>query len=715
MLVKRVVVGMTLVGFCLGTLLVVPKAASAAEPGVVRISYLDGRVGVQRGDAADPVAAAVNAPLLGGDALMTDESARAEVALVRGVRLRLAPDTQIRAVQLDGAQEFQLAVGTVDLRMFRPSTAQIDTPFVAAVATQPGNYRVAVAQDGSAQITVRSGAMVVRLPQGDQNVSAGSSVVVTGSAEKPDLSYGQAIADDEFDMFNAQRDSLTEDLIAQRDIPYDVDGVEMLNGYGRWVTNAEYGRVWVPNTGPDWSPYTTGRWAWEDYYGWTWIAAEPWGWAPYHYGRWFYGNGVGWAWYPGAPAPWAPALVGFVNSGSEIAWIPLAPREHFYPWWGEHRFGHESRFTAGEFRNARYRHAITSMRMDRFSRGDFSHLGHLEARDLRRASVAHGLFHLPPTRANERFASREFHTTRHFETSRSFAGHQVAERRSFEVQRERVVSFDRPVRGGSGATRTSFGTHGQPATTGFGSHGQSTTTSFGPHGQPATSSFGSHGQSTTGVGSHGQSTTTSFGPHGQSGTGTSSFGSHGQSTTTSFGPHGQAATSSFGSHGQSTTGVGSKGDAATTSFGPHGQSTTTSFGPHGQPATTGYGSHGQSTTTSFGPSGKPSSSYGSPGQSTTGYGSRNQSGTSYGTSGQPTTSYGARGQSTTYGSPNQTTTNGGTRYQQPAARQYGGQTPYTAPATRGGYQASPQAPRTVTQPVVQQPVRTRPTPTPQKK
>src|SRR5579862_7711435 len=50
------------------------------EPGraVARISILNGDVSVRRGDSGDVVAAALNAPIMGDDRLLTGSSARAE-------------------------------------------------------------------------------------------------------------------------------------------------------------------------------------------------------------------------------------------------------------------------------------------------------------------------------------------------------------------------------------------------------------------------------------------------------------------------------------------------------------------------------------------------------------------------------------------------------------------------------------------------------------
>ncbi len=96
-----------------------------------------------------------------------------------------------------------------------------------------------------------------------------------------------------------------------------------LSPYGQWVSDPQYGNVWVPNEGGDFRPYgTNGHWAMTDY-GNTWVSDDPWGWAPYHYGRWTYDPYYGWVWIPGYE--WAPAWVSWRYGGGNCGWAPLGP------------------------------------------------------------------------------------------------------------------------------------------------------------------------------------------------------------------------------------------------------------------------------------------------------------------------------------------------------------------------------------------------------
>jgi hypothetical protein len=96
-----------------------------------------------------------------------------------------------------------------------------------------------------------------------------------------------------------------------------------LSPYGQWVEYPGYNYVWIPDAGPDFSPYATnGHWVFT-LYGWTWVSDYPWGWAPFHYGRWFFDDYYGWMWVPGRT--WGPAWVQWRWCEGFYGWAPLYP------------------------------------------------------------------------------------------------------------------------------------------------------------------------------------------------------------------------------------------------------------------------------------------------------------------------------------------------------------------------------------------------------
>ncbi|WP_154402444.1 DUF6600 domain-containing protein [Mucilaginibacter endophyticus] len=103
----------------------------------------------------------------------------------------------------------------------------------------------------------------------------------------------------------------------------DQEFYDELDPYGTWVSDPQYGNVWVPDAGDDFRPYATrGHWVVTDY-GNTWVSDYEWGWAPFHYGRWRYDDYYGWEWIPGHE--WAPAWVSWRHGGGYYGWAPLQP------------------------------------------------------------------------------------------------------------------------------------------------------------------------------------------------------------------------------------------------------------------------------------------------------------------------------------------------------------------------------------------------------
>src|SRR5277367_4948173 len=89
------------------------------EPGraVARISVLNGDVSVRRGDSGDVVAAALNAPLMADDRLLTSSSGRAEVQLDSSNMIRIGANSEVRFTAMDVKSfQVQVAAGMVTFR-----------------------------------------------------------------------------------------------------------------------------------------------------------------------------------------------------------------------------------------------------------------------------------------------------------------------------------------------------------------------------------------------------------------------------------------------------------------------------------------------------------------------------------------------------------------------------------------------------------------------
>jgi hypothetical protein len=452
----------------------------APDRGVARISVINGNVSVRRGDSADLVAAALNAPIVATDRLVTGEGSRAEVQFDGANMVRLAPESEVRFSELQYHRyQVQVAAGMITFRVLRDSDAQmeISTPNVSVRPHGRGVYRILVRPDGSSEITVRSGDAEVFGPSGSERLPSGRTMMVRGTAGDAEYQSVAAIPPDEWDRWNNGRDRDLERTTSGRYVSPDVYGTEDLDANGRWVNDGQYGNVWVPNAAPGWAPYQVGRWVWIDYYGWTWVSDDPWGWAPYHYGRWYHG-GFGWSWYPGpifARYYWRPALVGFFGWGApgfggfgfgfgNVGWVPLAPFEVFRPWYGRGFYGGGFRNTTiinntnitNIYRNARVTNGVSGMRAGEFGRTAVSgnNVVRASAADLSGAGLVRGQMPIAPSRESTQFSNHAANPQglpRTSDNGRFFSTRQPAQvsRVPFEQQRQNMVRGAGPAVNGT--------------------------------------------------------------------------------------------------------------------------------------------------------------------------------------------------------------------------------------------------------------------------
>src|SRR5580658_2217721 len=332
-----------------------PNAGDAPDHGVARLSFIQGNVSIRHGDMGELAPAAVNAPLVTTDRVVTGDQGSAEVQFDFTNMIRLGVSSEVRLSQLEYKHyQVQIAQGITTFRVLRTNDAQVEisTPTVSVRPVSAGTYRISVRPDGITEITVRGGQAEIWGPRGSENLAQGQTMQARlVGPDDPEFQIVSAIPMDDFDKFNIDRDRVMQQTGSYRPgyVPPDVTGGESLDPYGQWQNDPNYGQVWVPSEPPGWAPYQNGRWVDEDYYGWTWVSADPWGWAPYHYGSWYMGP-FGWAWWPGAIGPhyWRPAMVGFFGWGApgfgvgigfgfgfgHVGWVPLAPYEAFHPWYG---------------------------------------------------------------------------------------------------------------------------------------------------------------------------------------------------------------------------------------------------------------------------------------------------------------------------------------------------------------------------------------------
>jgi len=313
---------------------------------IATLTAVDGNLSFAPAGSDDWAAAGLNRPITTGDRLWLDHGGRAELH-AGTVAVRLGGATAASILNLDdSATQVKLTQGTLQLRVraLPPGqTVEVDTPNLAFVPREPGDYRLDVAPDGSTTtVTMRHGSAVVygdsrsiELQRGDRMRFAGTDLADAGGGGAPE---------DAFDRWTAARDAREDASPSARYVPREMPGYAALDGYGDWQEDPGYGAVWFPRVvSAGWAPYSAGHWAWIAPWGWTWIDDAPWGFAPSHYGRWAY-VGSRWGWVPGPRVRpcYAPAVVAFVGasgpnwsvrvgSGPGVAWYPLGPRDAYRP------------------------------------------------------------------------------------------------------------------------------------------------------------------------------------------------------------------------------------------------------------------------------------------------------------------------------------------------------------------------------------------------
>jgi len=318
---------------------------------VARVGFLRGEVSFQAAGDDRWVEASLNRPLGTGDKVYTDRDSRVELE-IGAAAVRLDERSTFNLLNLDDQiAQMELTEGVLNLRVRRLDSGQsyeIDTPTLAFVIGQPGQYRIDIDPQGnSTMVTVFDGGGDV---YGENNASysvrGGSSYRFNDSALR-DYEVLDLPRADDFDRWVDSRDTRHERSVSSRYVADDMIGYADLDDSGSWSDEREYGNVWYPTSvASGWAPYRYGHWSWIDPWGWTWVDNASWGFAPFHYGRWVQVRNR-WGWCPGprhVRAIYAPALVAFVGGGGwgasvsiggggPVGWFPLGPRDVYVPWY----------------------------------------------------------------------------------------------------------------------------------------------------------------------------------------------------------------------------------------------------------------------------------------------------------------------------------------------------------------------------------------------
>jgi hypothetical protein len=342
-------------------LAVATGAAIAADddpPGRVgRVIESQGQSWLYDTDADEWIDLQRNRPITSGNRIAVDGSARLELR-IGSTTIRLAGGSEIEMRRLDDERiELFLVDGSAALRVRSHDVSreiEVNTPIGRFTPRRIGHYRIDHRDDSSAA-TAWNGELHFENDDSALDVTSGRSAEFWREGSATHYAWSEPQSDEFGDwVARANREDDRSGAVTRYVSP-EMTGYEDLDRYGQWESHPEYGPLWMPTTVVSgWAPYRYGHWTWISPWGWTWVDDARWGFAPFHYGRWVVVGGR-WCWAPGryvARPVYAPALVAWTGSvhvgiGAPIVgWVPLAPREPYYPYYG-HRGGYWKSVNSG--------------------------------------------------------------------------------------------------------------------------------------------------------------------------------------------------------------------------------------------------------------------------------------------------------------------------------------------------------------------------------
>jgi hypothetical protein len=333
---KQVVLGIGALVFFAGPL----WAQVYSHARIVRLSFAEGTVRLERPDAAGTTEAAVNTPIQEGFKLQTSDDSFAEVEFENSSTARVGQLSELDFDQLaldsNGGKlnRMELVQGYATFNVMPEEGDVYEVKAGAAAATVPGGkltrFRVDL-DNGSVRVEVFKGSVEVTSPYGEEHLAKNAVLEIEPGAEHP-VALSRGITEDAWDKWVNEREEKAQ--TARRRSPpglYTNNASELLYGwndlyyYGSWAYVPAYGYGWIPAAGYGWSPYSYGQWVWYPGFGLTWISYEPWGWVPFHYGGWIYDANFGWCWIPGGFNAWSPGLVSWYQGPGWVGWTPRPP------------------------------------------------------------------------------------------------------------------------------------------------------------------------------------------------------------------------------------------------------------------------------------------------------------------------------------------------------------------------------------------------------
>ena len=235
-------------------LLIAGLAAADSKARIVRISYVEGTVEMDRGDGNGFIRAFANMPVIEGVRLWPHEDGRAEVEFEDGSTLRLAPNTIVTfdELALGGKGEKLTRIGVQQGTLYAnlKDHDKDDLSFSVGGADlklrHSSRFRTDANKDSTAIAVFRGELEVVR---GGQRLKVKKNETLALDVTDPDRYYlSKGIAEGAHDYWDREREEQVVAAETRRSAPRSVVvyGYDDLSPYGTWIEVASYGRVWRP-------------------------------------------------------------------------------------------------------------------------------------------------------------------------------------------------------------------------------------------------------------------------------------------------------------------------------------------------------------------------------------------------------------------------------------------------------------------------------------
>jgi len=305
------------------------SALATSHVRIVRLSYLDGKVQMERSPDQGLERAMLNSPVVEGSRLVTGSDGLAEVEFEDNTVVRLGEATEVRFSQLlindagDKVNEVELLRGTIyfDALSGKHEVDRVVAAGSTFVVRRDSQIRFLMNGD---QVQVAALGGEVELASNSQPLKLKKNETLTLDSTNPGAPVvAKGVGGLALDRWNSER-AAYQTAYSYNNQPYGSKnlgafGYQDLAYYGNFMSVPGYGLAWQPygaSSWAGWDPYMSGAWAFTPGLGYAWSSAYPWGWMPYHYGSWAYQGGMGWFWVPGNS----------MNGGGVATnWQPTAP------------------------------------------------------------------------------------------------------------------------------------------------------------------------------------------------------------------------------------------------------------------------------------------------------------------------------------------------------------------------------------------------------